>query len=332
MKNKPPSRQKITFSFIKILTGSDLSRRRLPVMKAVSRRRGPVVWLTGCIHGDEVGGLVVIQEIFKRLRRHPLKKGRLFTFPMMNPFGFELSSRNISIGDEDLNRSFPGNKNGSLAKRIAHTIFTGITRSNPSLVLDLHNDWRNSIPYALIDPDPGPAYKDAYGKAAEAMQLSGLLLIKEATGGEDAAVSHKTLPGSMLRTGIPALTLELGEAFVVNEENVKHGIDAVWRVLAGMEMVEPGFDSEPFSLPEEVKGRFLEYSHSPLSTSSGIIRFLVRPGDLVKEKQPVARIYNAFGKLMETVLAKSPGIVLGLSDSSVAFPGVPILAFGILKD
>ena len=58
--------QKIKYSFIKIMTGSDLSRRRLPFMSAESSKSGPVVWLTGCGHGDEVGGTVVIQEIFKR--------------------------------------------------------------------------------------------------------------------------------------------------------------------------------------------------------------------------------------------------------------------------
>ena len=48
------------YSFLKILTGSDLSIRRLPVMSVSSRNPGPVIWLTGCMHGDEVGGLIVI--------------------------------------------------------------------------------------------------------------------------------------------------------------------------------------------------------------------------------------------------------------------------------
>ena len=42
------------YSFKKIMTGSDLSRRRLPVMCATSGNPGPVVWLTACSHGDEV--------------------------------------------------------------------------------------------------------------------------------------------------------------------------------------------------------------------------------------------------------------------------------------
>ena len=118
--NNRNSSQKVKYSFIKILTGSDLSRRRLPFMSIESRNTGPSVWLTACGHGDEVGGMVVIQEIFKILRKKPLLKGSVYAFPLMNPIGFETASRNITLSKEDLNRSFPGNINGSLAERIAN--------------------------------------------------------------------------------------------------------------------------------------------------------------------------------------------------------------------
>ena len=35
-------------------------------MSAESKNQGPTVWITACGHGDEVGGMVVIQEIFKK--------------------------------------------------------------------------------------------------------------------------------------------------------------------------------------------------------------------------------------------------------------------------
>ena len=54
-----------------------------------------------------------------------------------------------------------------------------------------------------------------------------------------------------------------------------------------------------------------------------------KPGDTVKKGQPIARVYNAFGKRQETLLAAADCIVLGHSDSSVAFPGLPIIAFAV---
>ena len=157
--------QKIDFSFLKIITGSEISSRSLPIMKAQGSDPGPKIWLTSCSHGDEIGTIVIIQELFRRLKKSPLLKGTIYAFPLMNPIGFETSSRNITLSEEDLNRSFPGDKNGSFAERIAFKIFSTIKETKPRLVIDLHNDWTNSIPYCLVDVHPGKQNKLAYKKA-----------------------------------------------------------------------------------------------------------------------------------------------------------------------
>lgn len=115
---------RIRYSFLKILTGSDLSWRRLPLMEMRSSKAGPVIWLTACAHGDEVGEIVIIQEIFKRLRRQGLKRGTVYAFPLMNPLGFKTISRSIPFSEEDLNRSFPGREQGSLGERITARIYS----------------------------------------------------------------------------------------------------------------------------------------------------------------------------------------------------------------
>ena len=83
-------------------------------------------------------------------------------------------------------------------------------------------------------------------------------------------------------------------------------------------------------LNEMLKGKVLKYSQKPLSPKSGIIRFLVSPGAIVKKEQPIAKIYNAFGKSLETLKSEADALVLGYSDYAVAFPGVPVMAFGVL--
>jgi uncharacterized protein len=321
--------QKFRYSFRKIMTGSDLSQKRLPIMEVRSPNPGPVVWLTGCAHGDEVGGIVIIQEIFKMLKKLPLLRGTVYAFPMMNPFGFETTSRTISLSKEDLNRSFPGNKNGTLAERLANLIFTTIRKTMPSIVIDLHNDWRKSIPYANIDPYTGESNRETYEMVKVFAKKSGLIVINEELDSSDSIEWERTLTGSLIMQGIPALTLEMGESYVVNEVNVDYGIKTIWSILAYKEMTEP---LEPFTyeIPESIRDRKLRYSHHPVSSSTGIIRFNVAPGDVVKKGQPVAKIISAFGKLQETITAPEAGIVLGYADSSVAYPGVPVMAFGLL--
>jgi uncharacterized protein len=313
----------VEYSSVNILTGSDLSKRKIPFMVAKSINPGPVIWLTACVHGDEVGGIVVIQEIFKMLKKEILK-GSIYAFPLMNPIGFENASRQITVSGEDLNRSFPGNKNGSLAERMAEQIFTRIKDTSPSLVLDLHNDWRKSIPYILIDPLPTcrPNGEEVYEKTKAYSKKIGFPIIL------DTIEVEKTLTYSLLNQGIPALTIELGESNVVNEEEVEHGVKAIWGLLADMEIVKPLEHPINPAVSEKIKNKILSYSQQQVSLTSGIIRFLVKPGEIVKKDQPLAKIYNSFGKLMETVKALEEGIVLGYADSSVAFPGLPIMAFG----
>ncbi|MCB0279873.1 MAG: succinylglutamate desuccinylase/aspartoacylase family protein, partial [Calditrichaeota bacterium] len=163
------------YSFIKIHTGSDLSKRRIPYMSIKSETKGPLIWFTGCMHGDEIGGTVIIHELFKKLKKQ-LLKGTVQAFPLMNPSGFESTSRHIAISQEDLNRSFPGNEKGTLAERIAAKIFSQIVNSKPALVVDLHNDWNKSIPYALLDPLHNSAVDQQIRQVSE---FSGLLQIED---------------------------------------------------------------------------------------------------------------------------------------------------------
>ena len=312
---------KIHYSFIKILSGFDLSIRRLPLMHIKSPEPGPVVWLTSCMHGDEIGGVAVVQEIFKKVKKIGLQKGELYAFPLMNPLGFETASRNVTISKEDLNRSFIGSNEGSLAERIAYNIFKTIIQTEPTLVLDLHNDWRESVPYTLIDPAPKTTGKPIYEKTKQFAQLAGFPIIMEPD------YIEKSLSHNLLANNIPALTLEMGESFRINEDDVENGVRSVENLLAHLDMIDPAAEFFRYPAPKEIADRFLIYLQQPAG-HSGVIRFLVQPGQIVKKNQPVARVFNVFGKQLEVIKAEEHAFVLGYSDSSVSFPGLPIIAFG----
>ena len=319
------------YSFLKIMTGSDLSRRRLAYMQLHAPDPGPIVWLTACAHGDEVGGIVVVQEVLKRLRRRQLLRGAVHAFPLMNPMGFEIAARHVAVTDEDLNRCFPGNPNGSVAQRLAHLIYDQISSTQPTIVLDLHNDWRQSIAYVVLDAVEVVEEAGPLEVSKSLARATGLVTIREpAPAGRESPLAN-TLSASLLRSGVPALTIELGEAYVVNEQNVEQGVSAIWRVLAELDMVAPaGARAGAAAVPAHPwAGRVLSYAEQLVSSTSGVLRFLVGPGDFVVEKQPIARIYNAFGKHLETLTARRGGVVLGTCDSSVAIPGLLVAAYGV---
>lgn len=303
------------------MTGYDLSLRRIPFMEVKSSKPGPVIVLTACMHGDEIGGTVVIQELFKLLKKD-LICGKVFAFPLLNPFGFETASRKISISNEDLNRSFPGKANGTLAQRMASLIMQKVIELHPKLVLDLHNDWNKSIPYTVID------------KFDEENKLS-VLHHYALVAGLPSVLEPDTIPNSFSYTlnqkGIPALTLELGESLTINEKNVTFGLNAILNVLKELKMVGDFNKTAPYEMPVFIKNKILRYSSKPLCSTSGIIRFMKKPGDFIKPGDKIAKVYNAYGKLIETITSCHNGIILGHNDYAVAFPGSPVMAFGVMN-
>ena len=314
---------KSRYSFRRLLLGSDLSVRRLPVMSVKAPEEGPTIWLTACVHGDEVCGMVVIHEVFRKARKR-LTRGSIHALPLMNPFGFEHGSRKITPSQEDLNRCFPGNVAGSLGERTAETIFSIIMESHPSLVIDLHNDWKRSIPYVVLDACPDHSHKSTYNISKNIALETSLVAIQE------QEIISGSLSYNLLQRSVPALTLELGEPYVINEANVSAGVQAIWNVLLSLEVCE-SIESEVLPLNSGIKtpSNIYHYFDKPYSSSSGIVRFLAQPGESIQSGQPFARIVNAFGKHQETMNSLHDGIILGHTDSSVVFPGMPVMAFGV---
>ena len=244
---------------------------------------------------------------------------------MMNPIGFETISRNITLSREDLNRSFPGNADGSLGERIAYQILTRIMESAPDLLLDLHNDWKRSIPYVLLDRESDLITGSVYDYATQICRRSGFCII------EDNDEIRSSLTHNLLLRKVPAVTFELGESYVGDEQIIDYGVRSILNILSGLEMIDASGQTFSYPLhPGYQPGQVLQYSDKPCCTKSGIIRYLVRPGELVESGQVVARIYNAFGKLLESITAVDRSIVLGNADSSVVFPGMPVMAFGVI--
>jgi predicted deacylase len=297
----------------------DVIQRRIPVLIADSRIPGPVVCLTACIHGDEVGGTAIVHDVFAKLRQRGLIRGSVHAYPLVNSMGFENVSRFITADGEDLNRCFPGNSRGSMGQQIAQRLFDTILNSKPDFVIDLHNDWIRSVPYCLVDPADQYRNQKVYRQVLKLARATRLLLV------EDSDVFHplaNTLVGAMIGDGIPALTIEAGGSFAVVEDGVAAGTSAVLSMLEALELIEPcAADTDSRS-----ETQALRYTDRPLCTTSGLIRFFVEPGQEIRKGQRLAAVYSAFGSREETLEAGGDGYVLGLEDHARALPGRAVIA------
>ena len=315
---------KVSKRLIDVTGMRDVVQRRIPVMVLDSQRAGPIVWLTGCIHGDEPGGAAVIQDVFKELRETGLECGAVHALPLINSTGFENVSRFINSEREDLNRCFPGDAKGTAGQRIARRIFDLILETRPALVIDLHNDWVQSVPYVVLEPSSRFLSQQLRKRTVEQAATTDLLVVQE-----PESTASTTLTGALTEAGVPALTIEAGGACGIVESNVSAGKAAILGVLRHLRMVAqfPEARNRP---PGPV--HVLDYSNQPLCTTSGIIRFAVTPGEAVASNQEVGRVYSAFGSVEETLRVTRSGYVLGISDHARAIPGSEVIAIAELAD
>ncbi len=85
----------------------------LPVFIYRSKVDGPVLLVSGGLHGDEINGIDAVKRMITDNMLKP-KRGTVVAIPLINVYGFLSTSRTFPDG-RDLNRSFPGSKKGSLA-------------------------------------------------------------------------------------------------------------------------------------------------------------------------------------------------------------------------
>lgn len=299
----------------------DIVERRIPVLCLDSAVDGPVVWMTACIHGDEPGGTAIVHDVFARLRKIGLKRGRLHAFPLVNSLGFENTSRYLNIEREDLNRCFPGNSVGTAGEQIAERIYSAIIASAPALVIDLHNDWIQSVPYILLEHPGCCSTREVHRRSLELARATGRLLVCD---GPDAA--DGSLSAALVAAGIPAFTLEAGGACGIVESGVAAGAAGVLGALHALGMCDL---DDPSGGLESAPPGVLHYTDVPRCTTSGLVRFCVAPGERIVARQPVARIFSAFGSCEETLRAESAGIVLGLADHARAAPASEVIAIAV---
>lgn len=314
--------------FIKIFEGVDLSKRRTPLLILKSPNPGPAIWLCGAIHGDEVTGIEVIHRFFDQLESGLLKRGTVYAIPVMNPLGFEMISRVNPYDDEDLNRQFPGDLKGSTAQRMAFNLFSLIKKTRPDFVIDLHTDSKSSVAYMLIDRPDNLTNQETLKKVvavADKIDLPWAFDYSEHAG----YPLQNSLSGCFISHGIPACTIELGGPLVIDHLFVEKGIRTLHYLLNFMDMVKYG--SLPAVSGFKPKGlkKPLCFFENLRSEKSGIVIYWVKPGQIVKKGQILAKIKNALGKNVEIVRSPQKALVLSLADQSVSFPGSDLFTLAV---
>ena len=108
---------------------------QVPVFVERAEKDGPVLLLMAGMHGDEINGMEIIRRVIRK-KWHKPNAGTIICLPVFNIFGYLNIQRELPDG-RDLNRSFPGTKNGSLASQFAYQFMKEIA-PKVDVVIDFH--------------------------------------------------------------------------------------------------------------------------------------------------------------------------------------------------
>lgn len=313
----------IKTGFISVFKSVDLANRKIPLIVQKAESPGPIVWVVAAIHGDEVTGTETVLRLNRYLKRHPLAKGTVYSLPIMNPLGYELTTRFEPIESMDLNRCFPGSSSGNTAERIAFKIFSRIADTKPDLVIDLHTDTMESIPYIYLDQVLNPNDSHLVAKLLEYAKVSGINCIVENS--KTYQEVRNTITGALInKASVPAFTVELGGPLVVKEKFVEIGLNVIKNILGSLDMLSPKEPSwvYPHKLP--LTGIYETDWRRYAADYSGIVEYKVQPGEIVKKGEILARVKNLFDKTIQRIIAQEDAVVISYADQSVCFPGTEL--------
>lgn len=273
----------------------------MPVHVINGRQHGPTVFLTGALHGDELNGVEIIQRLLGQTVLHRIR-GCLLAVPVVNVFGFINRSRYLP-DRRDLNRSFPGREQGSIAARLAHLLVTEIVEKS-DFGIDLHT---------------GPVDRTNLPQIRANLSDPHVLQLAVAFGTPvmiDANVRDGSLREFAAENGIPMLLYEGGEALRFDELSIRAGVRGIARVLRALGML-------PKRAPrrakiEPVRANVTTWVRAP---SSGIVRTRCRLGERVEAGQSLATVGDPFGEVEIDVPAPVSGLVIGRSTSPLAHEG-----------
>ena len=202
-KIKPGQSAKINFNTAKLYTQTTVE---VPIIVERSTKPGPVVLITGGIHGDEINGVEIVRQTIAKGMNKPAK-GTIICIPVVNVFGFLNMQREFPDG-RDLNRMFPGSKTGPLASKVAYQ-FTEEILPIADYCLDFHTGGSSRFNAAQIRIDKGDE------------ELLNLAHIFNAPFIVYSKTISKSYRKSCMKLGKPVLLFEGGKSSDSNKEIAK---------------------------------------------------------------------------------------------------------------
>ncbi|UII23336.1 succinylglutamate desuccinylase/aspartoacylase family protein [Fulvivirga ligni] len=278
----------------------------IPVFVSRSTKPGPTLLVMAGVHGDETNGIEILRRIIIN-NYHKPTKGTVIAIPVFNVYGFINHSRGLPDG-RDLNRSFPGSKNGSLASRVAHFMTSEIL-PQVDFGIDFHTGGASHNNF--------PQIRGVFNtvKEMEVAKAFGAPFIIE------SPFREKSLRKTADKANKTILVYEGGETLRLRKKVIDTGVDGMLRVMKYLGMRDDA--------PEiEQKSIYLKTSTWVRAKYAGLHHADVRNGSRVEKNEVLGLITDPYGQFEKKIKSPVNGFVIGINNYPVVNMGDAILHIG----
>lgn len=315
---------------------------RLPVLIAEGEEDGPTLWITASIHGNEVTGLAVAQDVMTDELPDQIR-GTVVCLPNLNPAGLRRNTRTSYYDDEDPNRYFPdpdaeSTRPPSVQQLIDERVYEEFADSADALV-DLHTAHVGSVPFLIRDRvlfgenRTEDEARDLADDLESLVESFGMPVVNEYAAEEytEQNLQRSTAGAALNNAGIPAFTAELGGHAVVEEDVREAGVEGVRNVMREVGVL-PG-DPDPEAVgPEAPVDYPVKRAVHPHTETPGIVRHRVEAGDVVEEGDVIADVCTPHGDRKATVETDHDGYVLGRMHGVAAYENDALASMAVRDD
>ena len=187
---------------------------------------GPVVVVSGAVHGDEYEGPMVINELIRRTQVDEVR-GQLILLPSFNAPAMRAGRRTSPIDHLNLNRVFPGDDYGAPTQQIARYVTEHIF-DRADFYLDLHAGGRSLFiqpsAHVVMSDNMDPKLVKVNAGLAEAFGVA--VTVQTSNMGD-----QRTSAGYTSTQGIPTLAAEMGMGGWATGTSVQATREATHRLL-----------------------------------------------------------------------------------------------------
>ena len=301
---KPGESRYVELNVSRLPSGTQIN---MPVHVIRSKKPGPVLLLSGGMHGDEVNGIEIVRKFLSKKVSEKLLCGSIVAMPIINVYGFINFSREVPDG-KDINRNFPGNIDGSLASMVAYLMTTHILPVI-DFGIDFHTGGASRTNYPQIRFQEGD-------KTAE--QIAGAFHAP-------FTLNSSVIKGSFRETasqmGKSVVVFEGGETLRIDPLTVDIGVNGIKRVLHHYDML-------PGSTKPARNTLYFKESHWVRAEVSGLFRHKKESGKKVKQGQTIGYISSPSNDYSVKVKSPYDGYIIGHNNFPLIHKGDALFHIG----